>query len=104
MTTMKVTTNPGRRGSEYIHVKGTRFRAPPGSKIKPGTNVTVVEVTKGHVEVRAGAAATGGKNAGKTQARVERWFRCSPLKQRRSAPRRGSNGSSRKSRAQAQHG
>lgn len=103
MTTMKVTTNPGRRGSEYIHVKGTRFRAPPNSKAKPGSTVTVTDITQGHVEVRIGAAGVGGRGAGKSAARVERWVRCSPLKAggrtaRRSAKRRTSkkNGASRK--------
>lgn len=79
MNTMKATANLGRRGSEYIHVKGTRYRAPRGTKVKPGTKLTVTQIRQGSVRVQVGSAGRGAGPKG-SQVRNERWFRVSPLK------------------------
>lgn len=76
---MHAVANQGRRGSEYIHVKGIRFRAPHGTRVKPGTKLEVVAIRKGSVMVKTGSS-TRGSTPGGSKAPTERWFRVSPLK------------------------
>lgn len=85
---MQVVATQGRRGSEYVVVKGTRFRAPKGSRVKPG-KVNLTGVRKGSVLVTIGGGRRGAKPGSK--ARTERWPKAAPLKKSasRAATRRG---------------